>query len=294
MRLQKLLASSGLGSRRGCEEIISAGRVTVNGAVAVIGANVSPEDKVRVDGKPLRTEITPLYIALHKPIGYTSDHGSDDFNNSALNLVKLPQRLYPVGRLDKDSSGLLLLTNDGDLAYQLTHPKFEHEKEYRALVAGNPNQDTLRRWRNGVLLDGELEKTAKCEVSVIRVIEHAAVSVGREAGVREPRALGRGQKTAALAPLRTRSSHRETSHTSTIQRQPPDPRPFHERGETWLRIVLHEGRKRQIRRVGKVLGHSVKQLVRVRIGSLTLGNLMPGQWRQLQADEVKRLMGNQG
>lgn len=268
MRLQKYLAAAGLGSRRGCEEIIAEGRVTVNGSVATVGMSVAPGDQVRVDGKAISGESEAIYIALHKPIGYTSDHGSDAYNKSALDLIKLPQRLYPVGRLDKDSSGLLLVTNDGDLAYQLTHPKFEHEKEYHALVRGRPNDDTLRQWRNGVLLEGETERTARCEVSVIR----QAAEVKRETApvkrqMPAPRAL-------TLAP-----------HANA-----PSPLPFHERGETWLRIVLHEGRKRQIRRVGKLLGHSVQTLVRVRIGSLRLGDLQPGQWRQLREDEVKRLM----
>ncbi len=282
MRLQKLLASAGLGSRRGCEDIITAGRVTVNGEVAVLGMNVSPEDKVRVDGKSLQGESTPVYIALHKPIGLTSDHGSDDFNNSALNLVKLPQRLYPVGRLDKDSSGLLLLTNDGDLAYQLTHPKFEHEKEYHALVFGSPNEETLRRWRNGVLLEGESEKTARCEVSVMRTKKN--VERGTE----------RGAWSAEHAAINSRSTlHASRSTTDARTTRPaPSPIPMQDRGETWLRIILHEGRKRQIRRVGKLLGHSVKRLIRVRIGSLSMGDLQPGQWRELRPDEVKRLIAN--
>lgn len=278
MRLQKLLASAGLGSRRGCEDIITAGRVTVNDEPAVLGMNVSPEDKVRVDGKPLQGETTPVYIALHKPIGFTSDHGSDDFNNSALNLVKLPQRLYPVGRLDKDSSGLLLLTNDGDLAYQLTHPKFEHEKEYHALVWGRPNEDTLRRWRNGVLLEGEADKTARCEVSVLSTKKDVDRLANRGAGGVERAALDAPRSAARPAP--------------NGQRAAPSPIPMQDRGETWLRIVLHEGRKRQIRRVGKHLGHSVQKLIRVRIGNLSLGDLQPGQWRELRPDEVKRLMVN--
>ncbi len=268
MRLQKYLAAAGLGSRRGCEEIIAEGRVTVNGSVATLGISVAPGDQVRVDGKAIREQGEAIYIALHKPIGYTSDHGSDDYNKSALDLIKLPQRLYPVGRLDKDSSGLLLITNDGDLAYQLTHPKFEHEKEYHALVRGRPSEDTLRQWRNGVLLEGEAERTARCEVSVIR---HTADVQREPSNVKRQMPISR-----SLAP---------TSHSNA-----PSPLAYHERGETWLRIVLHEGRKRQIRRVGKLLGHSVQQLVRVRIGSLRLGDLQPGQWRQLREDEVKRLM----
>ena len=238
MRLQKLLASTGLGSRRGCEEIIAEGRVTVNGGVAELGCVVQPKDQVRVDGKLLNAHDRPVYIALHKPVGYISDFGSADRNKSALDLVKVPQRLYAVGRLDMDSSGLLLLTNDGDLAYRLTHPKFEHEKEYWALVEGSPNDVTVRRWRAGVLLHGETTKTA-------------------------PAVVERRLNPKSLPPAGA--------------------------GETWLRIVLHEGRKRQIRRMAKHLGHPVIQLIRFKIGGLELGNLKVGQWRELSAAEVKLL-----
>jgi len=239
MRLQKLLASAGLGSRRACEDIISEGRVTVNGVVAELGRVVESTDQVRVDGKLLNSHDRPIYIALHKPVGYISDFGSADRNKSALDLVKVPQRLYAVGRLDMDSSGLLLLTNDGDLAYRLTHPKFEHEKEYWALVEGSPNDVTIRRWRSGVLLQGETTKTA-------------------------PAVVERRLNPKNLPPAGG--------------------------GETWLRIVLHEGRKRQIRRVAKLLGHPVKQLIRFKIGALELGRLKPGQWRELAPGEVKLLL----
>jgi 23S rRNA pseudouridine2605 synthase len=240
MRLQKLLAAAGFGSRRACEDLIRAGRVTVNGAVPEMGYSSKPEDQIRVNGKLLNVPEKLVYIALHKPIGFISDLGSAEYNKSALDLVKVPQRLFPVGRLDKDSSGLLLLTNDGDLAYHLTHPKFEHEKEYWAWVDGAPSEHALRLWRTGVKLIGESEKTARCQVTVLSVV--------------------------------------------------PAPLP-HSEGRTWLRIVLHEGRKRQIRRVGKQLGYPVVQLVRMRIGSLTLGALKSGQWRELTQTEVKKLTG---
>ncbi len=238
MRLQKLLAAAGFGSRRACEDLIREGRVTVNGTVPEMGYSSKPDDKIRVNGKLLNVQEKLVYIALNKPVGYISDLGSAEFNKSALDLVKVPQRLYPVGRLDKDSSGLLLLTNDGDLAYQLTHPKFEHEKEYWAWVDGAPAEHALRQWRSGVMLQGETEKTARCEVTVLGAV--------------------------------------------------PAPLP-HSEGRVWLRIILREGRKRQIRRVGKQLGHPVIQLVRMRIGSLPLGSLKIGQWRELTASEIKSL-----
>ena len=140
---------------------------------------------------------------------------------------RLPQGL--VGRLDLRSEGLILLTNDGDLTYRLTHPSFGHEKEYRELVEGLPSEATLKKWRRGVFLDGQ--RTATAEVSVVE----------------------------------------------------------RKKGNTWLRVVLREGRKRQIRRVAAMLGHPVQRLIRVRIGPLRLGGMKPGQWRRLSDTEVKAL-----
>lgn len=238
MRLQKLLATAGIASRRAAEDLIREGRVTVNGTVAELGHVVQQGEQVQVDGKPIAAHERPIYIALHKPVGYISDFGSADRNKSALDLVQVPQRLYAVGRLDMDSAGLLLLTNDGDLAYQLTHPKFEHEKEYWARVEGAPNEATLRRWRSGVMLHGEETRTAPALVE---------------------------------------------------QRTQPRGLPAAKANETWLRIVLREGRKRQIRRTAKQLGHPVIQLIRTKIGALELGDLQAGQWRELSPAEVKML-----
>jgi 23S rRNA pseudouridine2605 synthase len=238
MRLQKLLAQAGLGARRKCEVLIAAGRVTVNGQVAVLGTVVSPHDEVRVDGRLLAPPKEKVYIALHKPVGYLSDR-SVPGAKTVFDLVRLPQRLFAVGRLDKDTSGLILLTNDGAFAHRLAHPRFEHEKEYHALVAGYPTEATLARWRSGVWLAGEQRPTAPADVSVIHP-------------------------------------------------QPPLPDDHIE--ATWLRIVMREGRKRQIRRVAKLLGHPVLCLMRVRFGCVTLGQLKSGQWRRLTQAEVAALM----
>ncbi|MFN4293791.1 MAG: pseudouridine synthase [Thermoflexales bacterium] len=237
MRLQKLLAQSGFGARRKCEALIVAGRVTVNGQVAQLGATASPGDDVRVDGKPIALPEEKVYIALHKPVGYASDR-SNPRNKTVFDLVRVPQRLFAVGRLDKDSSGLILLTNDGEFAYRLTHPKFEHEKEYHVLVAGRPSETALQRWRSGVLLPGETAPTAPADVQVLR----------------------------------------------------PQPRvPPEATGGVWLRVVMREGRKRQIRRVAGLLGHPVIQLIRVRVGCVTLGDLESGKWRRLTDGEVAAL-----
>ncbi len=237
MRLQKLLAQSGFGARRKCEALIVAGRVTVNSQVAQLGATVSPGDDVRVDGQPIALPEKKIYIALHKPVGYASDR-SNPRNKTVFDLVRVPQRLFAVGRLDKDSSGLILLTNDGEFAYRLTHPKFEHEKEYHVLIAGRPSETALQRWRSGVLLPGETAPTAPADVQMLR---------------------------------------------------PQPPVPSEATGDVWLRVVMHEGRKRQIRRIARLLGHPVIRLIRVRVGCVTLGDLKSGDWRRLTDGEVAAL-----
>jgi len=230
-RLQKILARAGFGSRRSSEELIRQGRVTVNDEVAELGQKADPEqDHIAVDGEAVRVKKEYTYIAVNKPAGVLSDEGDGTGRRPTVReLVPLPGHLFPVGRLDLRSEGLILLTDDGRLAYRLTHPRFEHEKEYQVKVEGLPDEQTLQKWERGVFLDGS--KTAPADVSIAR---------------REGR-------------------------------------------ETWLRVVLREGRKRQIRRVAAMLGHPVQRLIRVRIGPLRLGDLEPGAWRRLSANEVRAL-----
>jgi 23S rRNA pseudouridine2605 synthase len=230
-RLQKILARAGFGSRRACEELLRQGRVEVNGQVAQLGQKADPQrDRITVDGKLVQADHPCTYIALHKPRGVLSDErGSSGRHPTVRDLVPLPGHLYPVGRLDLRSEGLILLTNDGELANLLTHPRYEHDKEYHVYVEGHPEDDTLKRWQKGVFLDGQ--QTVPAKVSILR---------------------------------------REQDHA-------------------WLRIVLREGRKRQIRRVAAMLGHPVRRLIRVRIGPVHLGNLQPGQWRHLTEGELTEL-----
>lgn len=229
-RIQKLLAQAGYGSRRACEEYLTEHRVTVNGKVAELGAKADPErDVIKVDGKRMHVAEPKTYIALNKPAGIVTTNVDEFERKTVRDLIPLDGHLYPVGRLDADSEGLVLLTNDGDLANALTHPRYEHEKEYRVLVEGEPSESTLKAWRHGVLLEGQLTAPAQVEVT------------------------------------------------------------GGERGQTWLRVVMHEGRKRQIREVGGMLGHRVKYLQRVRIGPIRLGTLKLGDWRHLSASEVKLL-----
>jgi len=230
-RLQKILARAGLGSRRACEELIAAGRVRINGLVATLGTKANPlSDRIEVDGRLVSISEEMIYIALYKPRGVISTVSDPDRRQTVRDLVPISGRLYPVGRLDVDSEGLILLTNDGELTNLLTHPKYGHEKEYRVLVARRPDNEQLETWRRGVVLEDGY-RTAP-------------------ANVRFESASGKG---------------------------------------AWLRIVMREGRKRQIRETGSLIGLPVVKIIRVRIGNLYLGNLKPREWRYLSRDEVLAL-----
>lgn len=237
-RLQKLLAQAGHGSRRHCEEFIIAGRVRVNGQVASLGQKADlATDKVTLDGKalPKAESLAYTYIALYKPRNVLSAAEGHDDRETVRDLIPLPGHLYPVGRLDWDSEGLILMTNDGELTNKLTHPKFGHQKEYRVLVARKPDDKQLDTWRRGVVLE-DGDKTAPADVSFISM-------------------SGKG---------------------------------------AWIRVIMGEGKKRQIREVGKLLGLPVVKIIRLRIGTLKLGSLKPRQWRHLTEDEVKELKGEKG
>lgn len=166
-RLHKYLARCGIASRREAEKMISHGRVQVNGkTVTTLGTTVDPhQDIVKVDGKTIKEPEKPVYIMLNKPKGYVTTASDDRGRPTVLDLVKnVPVRVFPVGRLDMDTEGLLLLTNDGDLAYQLTHPKFEVKKTYHALVKGRPSREALNKLRHGIMLDGKVTAPAKVRV----------------------------------------------------------------------------------------------------------------------------------
>jgi 23S rRNA pseudouridine2605 synthase len=232
-RLQKILAQAGYGSRRACEEFIVAGRVRVNGQAVILGQKAdSALDRITLDGKPLPKVEQLVYIALNKPryVLSTVEGEKDDNRETVRDLVDVPERVYPVGRLDIESEGLILMTNDGDLANRLTHPRYGHQKEYRVLVARRPDEAQLTAWRRGVVLEDEY-RTAPAGVNLIQT-------------------YGKG---------------------------------------AWLRVVMGEGRKRQIREIGSMLGLPVVRIVRVRIGSLRLGNLNSRAWRYLSPEEVEEL-----
>ena len=234
-RLQKILAQAGYGSRRACEDFISASRVRVNGQIAILGQKADPAvDKITVDGKPIAAAELLTYIALYKPRNVLSTVESErgDDRQTVRDLVDSPGHLYPVGRLDFESEGLVLMTNDGELTNQLTHPKFGHTKEYKVLIARRPDRDQLEAWQRGVVLEDGY-KTAPADV-------------------RFESAQGKG---------------------------------------AWVRVIMGEGRKRQIRETCKQLGLPIVRILRIRIGTLRLGNLKPRQWRHLTTQEVNELKG---
>ena len=234
-RLQKILAQAGYGSRRACEDFISAGRVRVNGQLATLGQKAdAATDKITVDGKPIAAAELLTYIALYKPrnVLSTVERERGDDRQTVRDLVDAPGHLYPVGRLDFESEGLVLMTNDGDLTNQLTHPRFGHTKEYKVLLARRPDRDQLEAWQRGVVLEDGY-KTAPADI-------------------RFETAQGKG---------------------------------------AWVRVIMGEGRKRQIREICQQLGLPIVRILRVRIGTLRLGNLKARQWRHLTTQEVEELKG---
>lgn len=234
-RLQKVLAEAGVASRRAAERMIADGRVRVNGSVITqLGSMADPaSDTITVDGTAIGPRPEHVYLVLHKPAGYLTTSRDELGRPAVMDLVyKTKERVFPVGRLDMDSEGLLLLTNDGELAQRLTHPSHEVDKEYLALLSGTPNAHELRELRRGIALDGR--RTAPATVELI-----------------QPPA---GLETAA--------------------------------GQSWLRFVLKEGRKRQVRRMCEAVGHPVERLIRTRIGPLRLRGLVPGRVRELTPLEI--------
>lgn len=234
-RIQKILAHAGFGSRRACEDYLRAGRVRVNGKLAELGQKAdASKDTITLDGKTVSVPKEYVYIALNKPRGVISAVTSPDPRPTVRDLVPVDRRIYPVGRLDIESEGLILLTDDGELANKLTHPRYGHEKVYKVLVARQPDAKQLAAWRRGIVLEDGY-RTAPAKVFV------------------ESKS-GKG---------------------------------------AWLKVVLREGRKRQIRETGSLLGLPVVKIIRTRLGNLQLGNLKPKEWRYLTDEEVNALKGGQ-
>ena len=228
--LQKIISASGYSSRRKAEDLIRSEQVTINGQLATIGDYADPtKDKVAIKGHLLSAPVGPIYLKLNKPLGYVCTNRSFPGEKNIFNLLKSPERLFVVGRLDKDSRGLVLLTNDGDLTQRLAHPKFQHEKVYEVRIKERIERpdNILAQFRHGL-------------------------NIGEDDGVVRVKDIKYLQNNFFV-------------------------------------ITLSEGKKRQIRRMFKVLNLNIIDLRRIRISSLEIGNLKEGQWKYLDKEEIKRL-----
>jgi 23S rRNA pseudouridine2605 synthase len=233
MRINKYIAGAGITSRRKADELIRRGQVTVNGKkMTEPGYDVRPGDTVSVEGREIRSEEKKVYYLLNKPIGVITSVNDEEGRYTVVDLMQdVEQRVFPVGRLDYNTSGLLFMTNDGDFAYHLTHPKNHVGKTYIVRIAGNITKGKVERLRRGVDIGGYVTRPA--DVEVIMWTKHS----------------------------------------------------------TQLRVTLHEGKNRQIRRMFAAVGHPVQELTRISYGNVTLGHLKAGQYRKLNPSEVNYLMG---
>ena len=232
MRLEKFLSQSGIASRRDAKKYIAAGRVSVNGErVLIPGAHINPQEaEIRFDDEPIHGKPKRIYLMLNKPTGYVTTVRDECGRPTVMALVNdISERIYPVGRLDLDTEGLLLMTNDGDFAHRILHPSHEIQKTYIAWVEGQPNQREIQMLREGIEIEDGIITSAQ--------VNH----IGRR------------------------------------------------KGQTQFRVIIHEGRKRQIRRMFHAVGHDVVHLKRVRIGSLSLERLSIGKYRFLTRTEIESL-----
>ncbi len=227
IRLNKFLADRGLASRRKCDHLIQSGKIKVNGEVITqLGFRVDEaKDEVAFENKPVSYEEKKIYVLLNKPMGYVTTVDDERGRKTVMDLIPVRERVFPIGRLDKDTEGLLLLTNDGDLCHKLTHPRFSVEKVYQATIDKTVKESDRRRLEHGIMLD-----------------------------------------TGMTAPCKIR---------------------FRSKGT--VEVMLHEGKKRQVRKMFQTLGYDVLHLVRIRFASITLANLNVGQWRHLTAKELNSL-----
>lgn len=227
-RLQKIISDSGLLSRRKADLLIKQGRVMLNGRKAILGERADPNsDNILVDGRDLPKKLNHKVFLLNKPYGVISSCQDNHGRKTILSLIPphLRHGMHPVGRLDFDSRGAILLTNNGDLTLRLTHPKYSHTKTYLIWVSGHPSESILDNWRNGILLDGKMTIPARIEV------------------------------------------------LDKVNRN------------SLLKVILKEGRNRQIRRIASLIGHPVKDLQRISIANINLNGLQEGKWREVKREE---------
>lgn len=233
LRLNKFLSNSGVASRRKCDEIIASGKVTVNGKVVTeIGSQINEKkDKVMVEGKAVCLPSSFVYIKLNKPKGYACTASDEKGRKTIYDLVDCEERLFSIGRLDYNTEGLIILTNDGDFANKVSHPRYDVEKEYRVTIEGKIKESELAVLRKGVVVDGQKMPPAKVKL------------------------LSQDENVSKIS------------------------------------VVINEGQNRQVRRMFESIGREIKLLKRVRIGSVRLGGLSRGQWRDLTEDELNLLVG---
>ena len=245
VRLQKIISAAGVASRRAAEKLIEQGRVSVNGqTVTELGSKADPDsDDIRVDERRVKAPEQHRYFLLNKPRGYVTTRSDPEHRPTVLDLLRgVREYVYPVGRLDFDSEGLLILTNDGELAARLTHPRHEVERVYEAQVLGVPDAHDLDRLRTGIVIEGR--RTSPAQVELV------------------------------------------TDRRST----PPSAQRAKSAGDTsLLRVTIHEGRTRQVRKMADAIGHPVRALRRIRIGPIADRNLKLGTYRELTPEEVRRL-----
>ena len=238
VRLQKYIAMSGYASRRAAETLIEEGRVSVNGKkITEQGVKIEiGADNVSIDGKPIKIKNKKYYIMLNKPVGYVST-AKDQFDRpTVVDIIKKDLddvRIFPVGRLDYDTEGLLLLTNDGDFTYRVTHPKFHMDKTYIVTIKGGITISGINKIRRGVYIDDDF-KTSPAEAEILDAVD----------------------------------------------------------GHTFIKITIHEGKNRQVRKMFDAVGCKVVGLKRIKIGTVELGNLPLGRWRHLTSHEVSYLMNS--
>ncbi len=267
-RLQKILSRAGIASRRASERLMIEGRVSVNGTtVRELGSKADTEhDDIRVDGRRIRLPERHRYLLLNKPRGYVTTRSDPQERPTVIDLVGVRDYIYPVGRLDFDSEGLLVLTNDGDLAARLTHPSHGLARVYEARVLGVPDERDLARLRRGIVLEGR--PTGSAEVRLLEGGHHPSTS-------RRP-AQARVDARARGLPVRGGAAPRATGRDRS-------------RATATLLITVREGRNRQVRKMCDAIGHPVDRLRRVAIGPIQDSRLKPGEWRELTKDEVKKL-----
>jgi 23S rRNA pseudouridine2605 synthase len=258
-KLVKYVARVSAFSRRKSEEIIKVGKVKVNNVIVTVpSAAVNSEDSVSINNEIIQSDPVKLYIALYKPDGYMSDIQDPRGRKMARELIKIDAKLFPVGRLDYHSEGLMIFTNDGDFANTIMHPRYGIEKEYLVKIKSSFDKKEIQRMKEGIVIDGELYK-----IEGIHFIRTALKNVARERknGIEK-----------IIQPKRSNKKKADRVESESIN--------------TWYSIIINEGKNRMIRKIGDAMNHPVLKLKRIRIGRLELGDLEPGKYRYFEKREA--------